>query len=148
MDFRQAESRYRVLQAQRAAGEMDDETYRFEVAKLLKDKALTVSPIKLEGYLNIDSGTLNPFRHGEVFERSQTAGEHGKQGFACAIRSRTRLVSCRCDKGAASPLAGDDPHQRRPALLLAASDFTKLSRSDLRISTAAPRGKSPIANGP
>ena len=24
-------------------------------------------PIKLEGYLNIDSGTLNPYRHGEVF---------------------------------------------------------------------------------
>ena len=37
------------------------------VAKLLKDKGLRVSPIKLEGYLNIDSGTLNPFRHGEVF---------------------------------------------------------------------------------
>ncbi len=37
------------------------------LAKLLKDKGLSVSPIKLEGYLNIDSGTLNPFRHGEVF---------------------------------------------------------------------------------
>ncbi len=37
------------------------------LAKLLKDKSLRVSPIKLEGYLNIDSGTLNPFRHGEVF---------------------------------------------------------------------------------
>ncbi|MCH7603946.1 MAG: CTP synthase [Planctomycetes bacterium] len=37
------------------------------LAKLLKDKALTVAPIKLEGYLNIDSGTLNPYRHGEVF---------------------------------------------------------------------------------
>jgi len=37
------------------------------VAKLLKDKGLSVSPIKMEGYLNIDSGTLNPYRHGEVF---------------------------------------------------------------------------------
>ncbi len=37
------------------------------MAKLLKDKGLKVSPIKLEGYLNIDSGTLNPYRHGEVF---------------------------------------------------------------------------------
>lgn len=36
-------------------------------AKLLKDKGLVVAPIKLEGYLNIDAGTLNPFRHGEVF---------------------------------------------------------------------------------
>ncbi len=37
------------------------------LAKLLQDKGLNVAPIKLEGYLNIDSGTLNPFRHGEVF---------------------------------------------------------------------------------
>ena len=37
------------------------------LAKLMQDKSLKVSPIKLEGYLNIDSGTLNPFRHGEVF---------------------------------------------------------------------------------
>ena len=36
-------------------------------AKMLKDKGLVVAPIKMEGYLNIDSGTLNPFRHGEVF---------------------------------------------------------------------------------
>src|SRR5215510_9450633 len=37
------------------------------LAKCLQDKGLVVTPIKLEGYLNIDSGTLNPFRHGEVF---------------------------------------------------------------------------------
>jgi len=37
------------------------------LAKLLQDKGLKVAPIKLEGYLNIDSGTLNPFRHGEVY---------------------------------------------------------------------------------
>ena len=37
------------------------------LAKLLQDKGLQVAPIKLEGYLNVDSGTLNPFRHGEVF---------------------------------------------------------------------------------
>lgn len=37
------------------------------LAKLLKDKGLRVEPIKMEGYLNIDSGTLNPYRHGEVF---------------------------------------------------------------------------------
>ncbi len=37
------------------------------LAKLLKDKGLVISPIKLEGYLNIDAGTLNPYRHGEVF---------------------------------------------------------------------------------
>ena len=37
------------------------------LALLCQDKGLKVAPIKLEGYLNIDSGTLNPFRHGEVF---------------------------------------------------------------------------------
>lgn len=37
------------------------------LAKCLQDKGLVVAPVKLEGYLNIDSGTLNPFRHGEVF---------------------------------------------------------------------------------
>ncbi|HNQ23044.1 MAG TPA: CTP synthase [Phycisphaerae bacterium] len=37
------------------------------LAKILQDKGLVVAPIKLEGYLNRDSGTLNPLRHGEVF---------------------------------------------------------------------------------
>ncbi|MEM8738734.1 MAG: CTP synthase [Planctomycetota bacterium] len=37
------------------------------LAKLLKDKGLSIAPIKMEGYLNIDSGTLSPYRHGEVF---------------------------------------------------------------------------------
>lgn len=37
------------------------------LAKILQDRGLTVAPIKLEGYLNRDSGTLNPYRHGEVF---------------------------------------------------------------------------------
>lgn len=37
------------------------------LAKILQDKGLKVAPIKLEGYINIDSGTLNPYRHGEVF---------------------------------------------------------------------------------
>jgi CTP synthase len=37
------------------------------LAKLMQDKGLKVAPIKMEGYLNIDSGTLNPYRHGEVF---------------------------------------------------------------------------------
>jgi CTP synthase len=37
------------------------------LAKLMQDKGLRVAPIKMEGYYNIDSGTLNPYRHGEVF---------------------------------------------------------------------------------
>ncbi|MCH7814678.1 MAG: CTP synthase [Planctomycetes bacterium] len=37
------------------------------LAKILQDRGFSVAPIKLEGYLNRDSGTLNPYRHGEVF---------------------------------------------------------------------------------
>jgi CTP synthase len=37
------------------------------LAKLMQDKSFIVEPVKMEGYLNLDSGTLNPFRHGEVF---------------------------------------------------------------------------------
>jgi len=37
------------------------------LARNLKDMGLKVEPIKLEAYLNVDAGTLNPFRHGEVF---------------------------------------------------------------------------------
>jgi CTP synthase len=37
------------------------------LARVMQDKGFSVAPIKLEGYLNRDSGTLNPYRHGEVF---------------------------------------------------------------------------------
>jgi len=37
------------------------------LARVLQGAGLTVAPIKLEGYLNMDAGTLNPIRHGEVF---------------------------------------------------------------------------------
>lgn len=37
------------------------------LAKLLQYYGLKVSPIKIDGYFNQDAGTLNPFRHGEVF---------------------------------------------------------------------------------
>jgi CTP synthase len=43
-------------------------TFSASLGTLLKlYHGFNVSPIKLEGYLNYDSGTLNPFRHGEVF---------------------------------------------------------------------------------
>ncbi|TAL48008.1 CTP synthase [archaeon] len=34
---------------------------------LLSLEGLRVSPVKFDGYLNYDAGTMNPFRHGEVF---------------------------------------------------------------------------------
>jgi len=37
------------------------------LAKLFQLKGLKVTCMKFDGYLNQDAGTLNPFRHGEVF---------------------------------------------------------------------------------
>jgi CTP synthase len=37
------------------------------LGKLLQFKGFKIAPVKFDGYLNQDAGTLNPFRHGEVF---------------------------------------------------------------------------------
>jgi len=37
------------------------------LGKVLEDYGFRCSPIKFDGYLNVDAGTLNPYRHGEVF---------------------------------------------------------------------------------
>lgn len=37
------------------------------IGKLLQARGYNVIPIKFDGYLNVDCGTMNPFRHGEVF---------------------------------------------------------------------------------
>jgi CTP synthase len=37
------------------------------IARLLKSRGLRVSSQKLDPYINVDPGTMNPFEHGEVF---------------------------------------------------------------------------------
>lgn len=37
------------------------------LCKLFANRGMNVEPLKLEAYLNVDAGTLNPYRHGEVF---------------------------------------------------------------------------------
>jgi len=37
------------------------------LAKLLDASGFRTTPIKFDGYLNVDAGTINPFKHGEVF---------------------------------------------------------------------------------
>ncbi|MFH1393324.1 MAG: CTP synthase [Candidatus Micrarchaeota archaeon] len=37
------------------------------IAKLLQSRGYSVVPVKFDGYLNVDCGTMNPYRHGEVF---------------------------------------------------------------------------------
>lgn len=37
------------------------------IGKILKSKGYKVNPIKVDPYLNVDAGTMNPTEHGEVF---------------------------------------------------------------------------------
>ena len=37
------------------------------IGRLLKSRGLKVNSIKIDPYLNIDAGTMNPFEHGEVY---------------------------------------------------------------------------------
>ena len=37
------------------------------IGYLLKSSGLRVTILKLDPYLNVDPGTMNPFQHGEVF---------------------------------------------------------------------------------
>ena len=37
------------------------------LGRLLKSRGLTVTIQKLDPYLNVDPGTMNPVQHGEVF---------------------------------------------------------------------------------
>src|SRR5476649_985908 len=37
------------------------------LGRLLKSRGLSVSIQKLDPYINVDAGTMNPYQHGEVF---------------------------------------------------------------------------------
>ena len=37
------------------------------LARLLVERGLSVTMMKLDPYLNVDPGTMSPFQHGEVF---------------------------------------------------------------------------------
>ena len=37
------------------------------IGALMEARGLTVSLMKLDPYINVDAGTMNPFQHGEVF---------------------------------------------------------------------------------
>lgn len=37
------------------------------IGRILKDRGYTVVPIKVDGYVNVDPGTMNPYEHGEVY---------------------------------------------------------------------------------
>src|SRR5438876_9315358 len=64
--YRKGHHKYDVVVGTVMAG-LGKGIYASSLAKLLRDKGLKVAPIKMEGYINIDAGTLNPYRRGEVF---------------------------------------------------------------------------------
>src|SRR5438105_11393359 len=64
--YRKGHHKYVVVVGTVMSG-LGEGIFSSSLAKLIQDKGMKVAPIKMEGYLNIDSGTLNPFRHGEVF---------------------------------------------------------------------------------
>ncbi len=37
------------------------------VGRMLRNRGFRVAPVKLDPYINVDAGTMNPFQHGEVF---------------------------------------------------------------------------------
>jgi CTP synthase len=37
------------------------------IGRILKDAGYSVVPIKIDGYVNVDPGTMNPYEHGEVY---------------------------------------------------------------------------------
>lgn len=37
------------------------------LGRVLRNRGFTVAPMKLDPYINVDAGTMNPYQHGEVF---------------------------------------------------------------------------------
>ncbi|HEY1198312.1 MAG TPA: CTP synthetase, partial [Thermoplasmata archaeon] len=37
------------------------------LGRLLKARGISVTIVKIDPYLNVDAGTMNPYQHGEVF---------------------------------------------------------------------------------
>jgi len=37
------------------------------IGRILKDKGYKAIPLKIDGYVNVDPGTMNPYEHGEVY---------------------------------------------------------------------------------
>ncbi|MBI4044744.1 MAG: CTP synthase (glutamine hydrolyzing) [Candidatus Diapherotrites archaeon] len=65
-DYKKGKTKYVFITGSVISG-IGKGIFTSSLGKLLIDRGLKVSPMKLEAYLNLDAGTLNPFRHGEVF---------------------------------------------------------------------------------
>lgn len=65
--YKTGETKYIVITGSVISG-VGKGTFSSSLGNLMKMLyGFRVSPVKFDGYLNYDAGTLNPFRHGEVF---------------------------------------------------------------------------------
>jgi len=64
--YKQGKTKYIIVTGSVMSG-VGKGTFSGCLATLLSCHGLKVSPIKFDGYINVDAGTLNPYRHGEVF---------------------------------------------------------------------------------
>ena len=65
-DYKAGKTKYVIVTGSVISG-IGKGIFTSSLGKCLRDRGIKIVPIKLEAYLNVDSGTLNPFRHGEVF---------------------------------------------------------------------------------
>jgi CTP synthase len=64
--YKKGKTKYVVITGSVISG-IGKGTVSSSIAKLLEERGLKTAPMKAEAYYNVDAGTLNPFRHGEVF---------------------------------------------------------------------------------
>ncbi len=65
-DYEKGKSKYVIITGSVMSG-VGKGTFSSCLGTLLSCYGFRVSPLKFDGYLNYDAGTLNPYRHGEVF---------------------------------------------------------------------------------
>jgi CTP synthase len=65
-DYKIGKSKYVIITGSVMSG-VGKGTFSSCLGTLLSCYGFKVSPLKFDGYLNYDAGTLNPYRHGEVF---------------------------------------------------------------------------------
>jgi len=65
-DYKKGKTKYIIITGSVMSG-VGKGTFSACLCTLLSCHGFNISPLKFDGYLNCDAGTLNPYRHGEVF---------------------------------------------------------------------------------
>ena len=83
------------------------------IGALLESRGLTISLMKLDPYINVDAGTMNPFQHGEVFvtvdgaETDLDLGHYERYTNAVLTRRHNRTTGQIYDTVISKERAGD-----------------------------------------